>query len=51
MLQHTMKQKLSITIEENMIDTIENKVNSGLFRNKSHLIEYALNQFLRSQNE
>ena len=46
-----MKQKLSITIEENMINTIESKVNNGLFRNKSHLIEYALNQFLRSQNE
>lgn len=45
-----MKQKLSITIEENMINIIENQVNSGLFRNKSHLIEYALNQFLRSQN-
>jgi len=46
-----MKQKLSITIEDNMIDAIENKVNSGLFRNKSHLIEYAVSQFLRSQNE
>lgn len=46
-----MKQKLSIIIEEDMISTIESKVNSGLFRNKSHLIEYALNPFLRSQNE
>ncbi len=46
-----MKQKLSITIEENMINTRENKVNKGLFRNKSHLIEYALNQFLRLENE
>lgn len=46
-----MKQKLSITIEEDIINMIENRVNSGLFRNKSHLIEYAVNQFLRSQNE
>lgn len=46
-----MKQKLSITIEEDIINTIENRVNSGLFRNKSHFIEYAINQFLRSQNE
>ena len=46
-----MKQKLSITIEENMVNTIKNKVHSGLFRNKSHFIEYAINQFLRSQNE
>jgi Arc/MetJ-type ribon-helix-helix transcriptional regulator len=44
-----MKQKLSITIEKNLIKKIDETVNSGLFRNKSHLIEYVLNNFLRSK--
>ncbi len=46
-----MKEKLSITIEKGTIRTIEKKVAAGTFRNKSHLIEYALNQFLRLENE
>ncbi len=46
-----MKQKMSITIEKSIINKIEDKVDSGIFRNKSHFIEYAVNQLLRSQNE
>lgn len=41
-----MKQKLSITVEKRLISKIEAKLKQGLFRNKSHVIEYAIKQFL-----
>ena len=41
-----MKKKLSITVEQDKIEKIELAVASGLFRNKSHVIESALNKFL-----
>jgi Arc/MetJ-type ribon-helix-helix transcriptional regulator len=40
------KQKISITIDEGQIKTIEDLLKSGLFRNRSHLIEYSLKKFL-----
>ena len=45
-----MKQKLSITIDEMTVKIIENRIKDGRFRNKSHLIEYALNHYLRCKN-
>lgn len=42
-----MKKKVSISIDEQTIFDVENKVKEGLFRNKSHLVEYAVNLFLR----
>ena len=42
-----MKQKLSISIDKETVRVIEDKVKEGSFRNKSHIIEYALMQFLR----
>jgi Arc/MetJ-type ribon-helix-helix transcriptional regulator len=42
-----MKQKISITIDEKKIEVIENILKEGLFRNKSHVIEYSLNKFLK----
>ena len=44
-----MKQKLSVTIEEDIVKEIEEKVGERLFRNKSHIIEYALYKLLRSK--
>ena len=44
-----MKRKLSVTIEENKISQIENHVNKGTFRNKSHLIEFAIDKFLEDK--
>jgi len=41
-----MKQKISITIEEENIKAIEKILKQGLFRNKSHILEYSLNKFL-----
>ena len=45
-----MKRKLSISIEADKIDLIEEKVNNGVFRNKSHLIEFALDKFLQNNS-
>ena len=44
-----MKQKLSITMEEETIKLIDEILKEGRFRNKSHLIEYSLNQFLKEE--
>ena len=41
-----MKQKISITIDEEMIGLIEEKLQGPQFRNRSHVIEHALHQAL-----
>ena len=43
-----MKQKISISIEEEKIKLIEDLLKHGVFRNKSHLIEYSLDRFMES---
>ena len=42
-----MKQKLSITIDEKKVKEIEMIIEEGMFRNRSHVLEYALNRFLK----
>lgn len=42
-----MKQKLSVTIDEELVERLELKLNNNIFRNRSHLIEVALDEFLR----
>lgn len=41
-----MKQKLSISIDEEKIKLIEKLLKQERFRSKSHIIEYSLNKFL-----
>ena len=41
-----MKQKISITIDEEKIHAIEKLLESNMFRNRSHVIEYGLDKFL-----
>jgi hypothetical protein len=49
---HTkMKQKLSITIDEHKIKIIEELLKEGMFRSKSHVLEYSLNKFLKNIGE
>ncbi|MBU0470747.1 MAG: ribbon-helix-helix domain-containing protein [Nanoarchaeota archaeon] len=43
---YTMKKKLSITLEENTITQLEDFVNNGKFRNKSHLIKFAITKLM-----
>jgi Arc/MetJ-type ribon-helix-helix transcriptional regulator len=42
-----MKQKLSITIDQEKVELIEDLLKQEQFRSKSHLIEYLLNKFLQ----
>jgi metal-responsive CopG/Arc/MetJ family transcriptional regulator len=44
-----MKKKLSISIEENTILELDDYVKDGTFRNKSHLIELAIDKFLEKK--
>ncbi len=44
-----MKQKLSITIEEETIKLLDEILKEGRFRNKSHLVEYSINKFLKER--
>ena len=44
-----MKQKLSISIDEEKIKIIENLLKEGMFRSKSHILEYSLNKFLKEK--
>ena len=44
-----MKKKLSITMEENVILKIEDSLKTKKFRNKSHLIEYAVDRLLQEE--
>lgn len=46
-----MKQKISITIDEEKIETLEQLLKEGFFRSKSHVIEFALNKFLNKIRE
>ncbi len=46
-----MKQKLSVSIEENTISILKELVKEGRFRNQSHIIEYSLNKFLKEQED
>jgi Arc/MetJ-type ribon-helix-helix transcriptional regulator len=46
-----MKQKLSITIEEDTIKLLERLLKEGKFRSKSHVMEYSLNKYLKEIKE
>jgi metal-responsive CopG/Arc/MetJ family transcriptional regulator len=45
-----MKQKISLTIEEDNLVKVDGILTEGLFRNRSHVVEYALIKFLGEQN-
>jgi Arc/MetJ-type ribon-helix-helix transcriptional regulator len=50
-----MKHRISITVDEDTIlavqDILRAKSRSGIFRNKSHFIEYAVKKFLEEKNK
>ena len=46
-----MKQKISITIDKQMIKLIETLLNDAKFRNRSHVIEYSLRKFLEARED
>jgi len=44
-----MKIKLSITVDHDLVKQAEAHIEEGRFRNKSHILEYALKTFLREK--
>jgi Arc/MetJ-type ribon-helix-helix transcriptional regulator len=46
------KQKISITIDEEILELIENMINDkkGTFRNRSHVVEYSIKKLLDENN-
>ena len=46
-----MKQKLSITIDEEKIQLIKNLMETGRFRSKSHVLEFSLNELLKKEKQ
>ena len=46
-----MKSKLSISVEDSHVFAIEKLVKTGRFRNKSHVLEYALKRYLEGSDE
>lgn len=46
-----MKQKISITIDEEKLETIKRLLEGSRFRNRSHVIEHSLRKFLDNENE
>jgi len=45
-----MKQKLSVTLDEETIMEIQEKLRSGIFRNKSHVVELAIKKLLEEED-
>lgn len=46
-----MKQKITVTIDEEKVALIECMLKEGKFRNKSHIIEYSLDKLLKEAKE
>ena len=41
-----MKIKISVTIDEKTLKIIEETIKKGIFRNKSHAVEFGLNKLI-----
>jgi Arc/MetJ-type ribon-helix-helix transcriptional regulator len=46
-----MKQKISITIDEQHVKIIEKLLQDSRYRNRSHVIEHSLSEFLGENKE
>ena len=46
-----MKQKLSISIDKETIEKLNSYISEGSFRNKSHVVEFALNKFMKGEDK
>ncbi len=47
-----MKEQLSITVNKDVLTQVEQLlIQKGIFRNKSHIFEYAVRKLLEEKNE
>jgi Arc/MetJ-type ribon-helix-helix transcriptional regulator len=44
----SMKAKMSVTVEKNLVSWIDRQVETQRFRNRSHAVEVALMRFMES---
>ena len=44
-----MKQKINVTIDEEKLKLVEKLLESGKYRNKSHIMEYSLTKLLQEE--
>jgi len=45
-----MKHKLSISIDRQTLEEIESLVAEGIFRNRSHAVEYSIQKLMEQEN-
>jgi len=45
------KEKISITIDKDILNTVETAIQSGKFRNRSHALEYSLIKLLEGEQD
>tara|TARA_Y100000310_G_scaffold296553_1_gene328889 strand:+ start:265 stop:462 length:198 start_codon:yes stop_codon:yes gene_type:complete len=45
-----MKQKLSVTLDEELVQEIVRLRSTGKFRNKSHIVEFAVKKLLETDS-
>ena len=50
-MNSVMKKNISITLEETLLAWIDKQLEKARFRNRSHLVEYALVQFRESEEQ
>ena len=46
-----MKQKINVTIDEEKLKLVEKLLETGRYRNKSHIFEYSLTKLLKEESE
>ena len=46
-----MKQSISVTVEKELVEWIDQKVKTQRFRNRSHLVEVALMRFREQEKK
>jgi Arc/MetJ-type ribon-helix-helix transcriptional regulator len=47
----SMKSKISVTVEKNIVDWIDRQVGTQRFRNRSHAVEVALMRFIEGDKK
>lgn len=45
-----MKRKLSVTVDESIVEMLDKQLENSIFRNKSHLVEVAIKKYLDGKN-
>ena len=45
-----MKHKLSVTLDEELVKKIFSALSTGKYRNKSHVVEYAVQKLLENES-